>query len=70
MTISQARFKVSFTEEEKKAINIVMDICDRAQAKDFMGFLSAFANGDWIYYDDDDVAFEFEDNISKDYDPI
>ena len=73
MTISNARIQISFTEEEKKALNIVDLIFNKIKVKDPVAFLTAFVDGDWVYYDYDDVdscvCYEFEDNKSDDYDP-
>lgn len=66
MTISEARIKVSFTEEEVKALGIVDNIFNEIRVKDPMAFLTAFIDGNWYYYDRDNtdnyICYEFEDN--------
>ena len=73
MRISEARIKVSFTEEEMKALGIVDNIFNKIKVKDPMAFLTAFTDGDWVYYDRDDtdnyICYEFEDNKLDDYNP-
>lgn len=62
MTIVDARVKVSFTEEEDRALRDVADILETLKVKNAMGFLTAYLDKDWTYYDDNGNAFEFPDN--------
>lgn len=61
MIIVDARIKVSFSTEEKKALHIVRDILEKLDIKNPMAFLTAYSDKDWVYYDDK-TAFEFLDN--------
>ncbi len=62
MTIVDARIKVTFTKEEDRALREVADILEKLKVKNSMGFLTAYLDKDWSYYDDDGNSFEFPDN--------
>lgn len=61
MMIVDARIKVSFSTEEKKALRTVRDILEKLDVKNPMAFLTAYSDKDWVYYDDK-ATFEFLDN--------
>ena len=61
MIIKDARIKVSFSTEEKRALRTVRDILEKLDVKNPMAFLTAYSDRDWVYYDDE-TAFEFLDN--------